>query len=158
MSAFGKCRTSAIGRNRTDRFRPIADVRRRRLLSRNAGRRIPLQRSAGPHLQGLSQSPFLPKSWKDRTNVTPPRVSRILHRRTGGSVYHRLGCSMHSGPHIFGAFVGGILLMWPLGWLFGVMGWPMFHSWGLAHGSWVIAFPLMILLAYLLIWAALKAR
>jgi Na+-driven multidrug efflux pump len=65
---------------------------------------------------------------------------------------------MHSGPHILAAFIGGILLMWPLGWLFGAMGWPMFHAWGLVHGSWVLAFPLMILLAYLLIWAALKAR
>jgi hypothetical protein len=46
------------------------------------------------------------------------------------------------------SIVGGFLLMFPLGWLFGEMNWPIFHSWGLMHGSFVIAWPVLALLVY----------
>jgi hypothetical protein len=56
------------------------------------------------------------------------------------------------------AVVGGFLLMWPLAWLFGVMGWPLFHGWGLAHGSFVIAWPLLSGLVFLLGWLLVRSR
>jgi hypothetical protein len=33
----------------------------------------------------------------------------------------------------------GLVLMFPLGLLFDDMKWPLFHSWGLAHGSFILA-------------------
>ena len=41
----------------------------------------------------------------------------------------------------------GFALMWPVGWLFDTMQWPVFHGWGLAHGSWIIARPAATLVA-----------
>ena len=52
-----------------------------------------------------------------------------------------------AGPLFFVSLVIGFVLMWPVGWLFGQMGWPMFHGWGLAHGAFVIAWPVLSLLA-----------
>ena len=46
------------------------------------------------------------------------------------------------------AIVGGFGLMWPLGWLFGEMNWPFFHGWALAHGTFMLAWPLLSLLLY----------
>jgi hypothetical protein len=43
--------------------------------------------------------------------------------------------------------------MFPVGWIFGVMGWPTFHSWGLVHGSFVVAWPMLSLLS----WAVVNA-
>ena len=51
-----------------------------------------------------------------------------------------------AGPLFFVSLVIGFFLMWPVGWLFGQMGWPMFHAWGLAHGAVVIAWPVLSLL------------
>jgi uncharacterized membrane protein len=51
-----------------------------------------------------------------------------------------------AGPLFFVSLVIGFFLMWPVGWFFGQMGWPMFHSWGLAHGAVVIAWPVLSLL------------
>jgi uncharacterized membrane protein len=56
-----------------------------------------------------------------------------------------------AGPLFFVSLVIGFLLMWPVGWLFGRMGWPMFHGWGLAHGSFVIAWPVLSLLAFVVL-------
>lgn len=50
----------------------------------------------------------------------------------------------------FLAIVGGFLLMFPLGALFDHMNWPVFHGWGLAHGSFVIAWPLLTALLLVL--------
>jgi len=47
--------------------------------------------------------------------------------------------------------VAGFALMWPLGWVFGLMNWPMFHSWGLVHGSFVIAWPMLSVLSYMVL-------
>jgi uncharacterized membrane protein len=52
-----------------------------------------------------------------------------------------------AGPLFFVSLVIGFVLMWPVGWLFGQMGWPMFHGWGLAHGAFAIAWPVLSLLA-----------
>ena len=41
--------------------------------------------------------------------------------------------------------IGGI---YPLGKLFDAMEWPIFHTWGLGHGSFVIAIPVLVWLAY----------
>lgn len=51
-----------------------------------------------------------------------------------------------AGPLVFVSLAIGFVLMWPVGWLFGQMGWPMFHGWGMAHGAFVIAWPVLSLL------------
>jgi len=38
--------------------------------------------------------------------------------------------------------------MFPLGIVFDSMNWPLFHSWGLAHGSFILAWPLLTLLSF----------
>ena len=63
---------------------------------------------------------------------------------------------MHSGGHFVLATFVGFMLVWPLAWLFGVMGWPLFHGWGLMHGSILLAWPLMTVIAYLLLWFVVR--
>ena len=46
----------------------------------------------------------------------------------------------------------GFVLMWPIGWLFGAMSWPVFHGWGLAHGAWIIAWPVLTLFSFLVLY------
>ena len=41
--------------------------------------------------------------------------------------------------------------MFPLGWVFGAMNWPVFHGWGLAHGAFIVAWPLLTLISWCLI-------
>ena len=47
-----------------------------------------------------------------------------------------------------------------LGSLYDAKGWPMFHSWGLIHGSWLIAWPMLSLICLIglvigqVFWAA----
>jgi len=43
------------------------------------------------------------------------------------------------------SIVGGFFLMVPLAMLFDAMNWPLFHTWGLAHGSFLIAWPVLTL-------------
>jgi hypothetical protein len=31
--------------------------------------------------------------------------------------------------------------MWPLGYVFNTFQWPIFHTWGLTHGSLLVAWP-----------------
>jgi hypothetical protein len=52
--------------------------------------------------------------------------------------------------------VGGFLLMLPLAWIFDVMRWPVFHSWGLAHGSFIVASPALALLSAALLRILLR--
>jgi uncharacterized membrane protein YoaT (DUF817 family) len=55
---------------------------------------------------------------------------------------------------IFGwlaAIVFGFFLMIPLAIFFDAMNWPLFHSWGLAHGSFIIAWPLLTLISFAII-------
>jgi hypothetical protein len=40
----------------------------------------------------------------------------------------------------------GFVLMFPLGMLFDDM--PLFHTWGLAHGSFILAWPVLTLLTF----------
>lgn len=54
------------------------------------------------------------------------------------------------------AIVLGFFLMIPLGWLFNTMEWPLFHSWGLAHGSFIFAWPLLTLLSFGVIKGAMS--
>lgn len=46
------------------------------------------------------------------------------------------------------AGVVGFFLMIPLAMLFNAMNWPLFHGWGLAHGSFILAWPLLTLLSF----------
>jgi len=54
------------------------------------------------------------------------------------------------------ASVCGFFLMWPLGLLFDKMNWAVFHSWGLAHGSFFIAWPLLAWAVYLVLTALFR--
>jgi hypothetical protein len=54
---------------------------------------------------------------------------------------------------IGGSLLLGFVLMWPVGWLFATMSWPMFHAWGLAHGSWIVAWPVLSVLSFLALYA-----
>jgi hypothetical protein len=47
-----------------------------------------------------------------------------------------------------GSIVIGLFLMVPLGVLFDAMNWPVFHTWGLAHGSFVIAWPTLACISF----------
>ncbi len=47
------------------------------------------------------------------------------------------------------AIVAGYLLMWPLGQLYTALSLPTFHLWGLAHGTFVAAWPTLSILAFL---------
>jgi hypothetical protein len=48
----------------------------------------------------------------------------------------------------------GFLLMAPLGALFNAMNWPLFHTWALAHGSFLFAWPLLTLISRIALSAA----
>ena len=45
--------------------------------------------------------------------------------------------------------IAGFLLMWPLGYMCGLLHLPTFHSWGLVHGSFFSAWPTLSILIYL---------
>jgi len=47
------------------------------------------------------------------------------------------------------AIVAGYLLMWPLGYAWTTLSLPTFHLWGLAHGTFVAAWPTLSILAFL---------
>ena len=47
-----------------------------------------------------------------------------------------------------GSIVLGFLLMVPLGLMFDAMNWPLFHTWGLAHGSFIIAWPILACVSF----------
>ena len=47
------------------------------------------------------------------------------------------------------AIVAGYLLMWPLGYAWTALSLPTFHTWGLAHGTFVAAWPTLSILAFL---------
>jgi hypothetical protein len=42
----------------------------------------------------------------------------------------------------------GFFLMAPLGMLFDRMNWPLFHTWGLVHGSFIFAWPILTLMSF----------
>jgi hypothetical protein len=63
---------------------------------------------------------------------------------------------MLPGPFLFLSVALGLFLMWPLGLIFDFFGLPMFHLWGLAHGSFVIAWPALSLISYAAIWVATR--
>ncbi|MCP3466005.1 hypothetical protein [Bradyrhizobium sp. CCGUVB23] len=47
--------------------------------------------------------------------------------------------------------LAGFLLMIPLGYVYGLLSWPTFHSWGLLHGGFFAAWPTLSILAYLML-------
>ncbi len=55
---------------------------------------------------------------------------------------------MRTGPLIALSIPIGFISMWPLGALFEAMHWPVFHGWGLAHGAFVVAWPLLSILVF----------
>ena len=65
---------------------------------------------------------------------------------------------MPPGPIVLISFVLGFALMWPLGWIFDVMHWPIFHSWGLVHGSFIVAWPALTGISFLCIYTIEKIR
>jgi len=64
--------------------------------------------------------------------------------------YWSLGC--------LGSIVAGFFLMFPLGMVFDAMNWPLFHSWGLAHGSFVLAWPILTLATFAIWYASIRKR
>lgn len=56
---------------------------------------------------------------------------------------------MRSLVRIVLSAVAGFFLMWPLGYVYGVLNWPTFHSWGLVHGSFFSAWPTLSIVAFL---------
>ena len=65
---------------------------------------------------------------------------------------------MLPGPYILLSGLLGVVLMWPLGALFNFMDWPMFNSWGLAHGSFIIAWPFLAAFSYFALWVVMRRR
>ena len=53
--------------------------------------------------------------------------------------------------------VVGLLLLFPIAVFFDSMNWPMFHSWGMAHGAFIFAWPITTLMSLAVTLAALKA-
>jgi hypothetical protein len=49
------------------------------------------------------------------------------------------------------AVVLGFLLMVPLARLFDAMNWAVFNTWGLAHGAFVFAWPMLAYLSFYLL-------
>jgi hypothetical protein len=47
------------------------------------------------------------------------------------------------------AIVAGFLLMWPLGQAYAALSLPTFHLWGLMHGTFVAAWPVLSIFAFL---------
>ena len=47
------------------------------------------------------------------------------------------------------AIVAGYFLMWPLGFVYVALSLPTFHAWGLAHGTFVAAWPTLSILTFL---------
>jgi hypothetical protein len=64
---------------------------------------------------------------------------------------------MRFGIPVAVSIVVGLFLMVPLAMLFDAMNWPLFHSWGLAHGSFVIAWPLLALACFVMILGIRRA-
>ncbi|MGD1106720.1 MAG: hypothetical protein ABR865_06715 [Terracidiphilus sp.] len=58
--------------------------------------------------------------------------------------------------HVLVSIVLGFVLMIPLGLLFDAMNWPLFHTWGLAHGSFVLAWPALAIISALAIMICRK--
>lgn len=56
-----------------------------------------------------------------------------------------------------GSIVLGFFLMIPLAMLFDAMNWPLFHSWGLVHGSFFIAWPALAAASFGLIKIVIRA-
>jgi hypothetical protein len=54
--------------------------------------------------------------------------------------------------------VVGFFLMYPLGVLFDHFNWPLFNPWALAHGSFLLAWPLCSAVTLLMISAAYRMR
>ena len=46
------------------------------------------------------------------------------------------------------SIMAGFVLMWPLAMTFDSHKWPMFHTWALAHGTWMFAWPVLSLIAF----------
>jgi hypothetical protein len=55
---------------------------------------------------------------------------------------------MNKFAHILFAVVAGFFALFPLGYIFRKMEWPLFEPWALGHGSFVIAWPILSYIAY----------
>lgn len=62
------------------------------------------------------------------------------------------------GPLAALSIIVGLLLLWPVGWLFDVLHLPVLHSWGIAHGGYVLAWPLASAAFFLVAWAFVAWR
>jgi hypothetical protein len=75
---------------------------------------------------------------------------KMVRNRVGGD-------SVRLALQIVGSIISGFLLMIPLGMLFDAMNWPLFHSWGLAHGSFLLAWPALTAVSFIAILAVRMA-
>jgi hypothetical protein len=58
----------------------------------------------------------------------------------------------------FGYCLTGTLLLIPLGLLFDTMHWPIFNTWTLAHGAFIIALPALSFIAFFALRLGMKSR
>ena len=58
-------------------------------------------------------------------------------------------CAMRTVTRALISVVAGFFLMWPLGYLYDVLNWPTFHSWGLLHGGFFSAWPTLSIFTFL---------
>jgi len=49
-------------------------------------------------------------------------------------------CDMRTFIRVVISVIAGFFLMWPLGYVYGLLGWPTFHGWG-AHQHLAIPIP-----------------
>jgi hypothetical protein len=53
--------------------------------------------------------------------------------------------------HAVASFILGCLALMPLGQLFDMFGWPYLHTWALAHGTFDVAVPALVILTFILL-------
>ena len=66
--------------------------------------------------------------------------------------------NLRAGMIGLASVVLGFFLMFPLGKLFDTMNWPIFHSWGLVHGSFLLAWPGLTILSFKVLRGAVVRR
>jgi hypothetical protein len=58
-------------------------------------------------------------------------------------------CAMRTFIRLVISIIAGFFLMWPLGYVYGVLHWPTLHTWGLLHGAFFSAWPTLSILTFL---------
>ena len=84
----------------------------------------------------LGQIEFM---WAFALICAVPAVGVLAYQLVAGVCSQKIRFSARR----FWSVVLGCLLLEPLGSLFNREGWPIFHTWGLGHGSFIIAIPIL---------------